>query len=331
MKFQFYRDTLAQVPVLSVDGICPLGPNLSHWPGNRTPAHLKHDLSTGIVLKFAALSKKERDSFLQGIEVVSNNHYDTDGFLSIWTALNPEKALRFSSRLLHAAEAGDFSVAPSAEAVKLDLIVSAFSDPTKSPIGLELWNLSEEDRHERCYQALLEMMPRLLDQVQEFKALWREPFARFEESHENLRARGSVRKYTDIDFAVIESDRDEDMRALQTVAQADRVLFVQHTPEGNLYHFWYAVTSWFELVSVLKPKRISLEGLAHSLNRQCPGDAGKWHGEGLELPIANLFFGERKKKAQFLELPGNRLPHPMLCSKIEEIFVSAFREGLPHD
>ena len=43
----------AAAPVLSVDGMTPRGPNLSHWPGNRTPAAWKADLSTGISLRFA--------------------------------------------------------------------------------------------------------------------------------------------------------------------------------------------------------------------------------------------------------------------------------------
>ena len=327
MQLRYYRGEMASTPVLSVDGICPTGPNLSHWPGNRTPAAWKHDLSTGICLRFAALPKREREEFLEGVEVVSNNHYDTDGLLSLWVALNPEKALRFAPRLLHAAEAGDFSHAPTPEAVKLDLVVTAFADPKVSPIGLELWNLSAEDRHERAYQVLLGMLPRLLDRLDDYRGLWKDPFLRFEESHGYIRREGAVRRYADLDLAVIEADRSLDERALQTSAETDRVLFVQHTPEGNLYRFWYAATSWFDLVTIRKPPRIPPSQLAKALNRECPGDGGRWIGEAADQPISNLFYGEPREKAKYLDLPGNLLPHPVVAARLEETLVRLLRSG----
>ncbi len=323
MEFHFYSQELANTSLLSVDGICPTGPNLSHWPGNRTPPALKHDLSTGILLRYAALPKKERLAYLDGIELVSNNHYDTDGLLSLWIALNPEKALRFSKPLLEAAEAGDFSLAPSADAVKFDLIVSRFADPTFSPIGLELWNLNDEQRYERSYQILLDLLPGLFDRLDDYASLWREPFARFEESHEYLKKSATIRRFPEIDLTVIEADRDLDARALQTAAQADRVLFVQHQAQGQLYHFWYAVTSWFELVTTRKPLRVPLRQIATLLNRDCPGEQGRWIGEDIDVPIAHLFFGETSKKVNFLDLPGRLLPHPMRVQKIESSLIEA--------
>lgn len=327
MEFRFYRDELAKTALLSVDGICPLGPNLSHWPGNRTPAILKHDLSTGIVLRYATLPRKEREEFLQGAEIVSNNHYDTDGFLSLWAALNPEKALRVAQPLLQAAEAGDFSVAPTPEAVKLDLIVTAFAEPARSPIGLELWSLSDEERYERAYRALLGMMPKLLDRLDDFKPLWKESFARFESSHEYLRQQAAIRRYEDIDLAVIEADRELDRRAAQTAAQSDRVLFVRHSAQGNVYRFWYAVTSWFELVTTRKPPRRSLETLARRLDRECPGEGGRWICESSEIPIANLFFGEAGDKDSLFDLPGKPLPNPCITAKVESMLVEFLRNG----
>src|SRR5262249_9093223 len=75
---------------LSVDGMTPVGPNLSHWPGNRTPPEWKSDLSTGICLNFARAAASARERFLDGAAVVLNDHYDTDGFLSLVAVLRPE-------------------------------------------------------------------------------------------------------------------------------------------------------------------------------------------------------------------------------------------------
>jgi hypothetical protein len=47
--------------------------------------------------------------------VVVNNHFDTDGVLSVWTLLDPEAALARSDPLVAATEAGDFDEWPALE------------------------------------------------------------------------------------------------------------------------------------------------------------------------------------------------------------------------
>ena len=42
-----------------------------------------------------------------------NNHFDTDGLLSIWVLLDPERALACRDLLVAAAEAGDFDEWPT--------------------------------------------------------------------------------------------------------------------------------------------------------------------------------------------------------------------------
>ena len=45
--------------------------------------------------------------------VAVNNHFDTDGVLSVWTLLDPERALAQRDLLVAAAEAGDFDEWPA--------------------------------------------------------------------------------------------------------------------------------------------------------------------------------------------------------------------------
>ena len=47
--------------------------------------------------------------------VVVNNHFDTDGLLSVWVLLDPEQALSCRELLIAAAEAGDFDEWPTFE------------------------------------------------------------------------------------------------------------------------------------------------------------------------------------------------------------------------
>jgi len=108
MRFEFYSEAIANVPKLSVDGTVPNSVHFSHWVGNETPPELKADTSTEIALNLVASPSKA--SLTQGIELVTNNHFDTDGVLSVWTVLNGERALKYRDVLIAAAEAGDFIV-----------------------------------------------------------------------------------------------------------------------------------------------------------------------------------------------------------------------------
>src|SRR5262245_48293696 len=91
-RFEFYREDLDPAVTLVVDGVAPAVLNLSHWPGNRTPSRYRADTTTEMALHLAGDPQRER--FLEGIRIVSNNHFDTDGLLSAWAVLHPDEALR---------------------------------------------------------------------------------------------------------------------------------------------------------------------------------------------------------------------------------------------
>src|SRR5438477_10267302 len=115
MRFEFYSDAIASLPKLSVDGTVDNAIHFSHWNGNRTPAQVKADTSTAIALNVVA--SPNREELTQGIDLVTNNHFDTDGVLSVWTMLNGDRALAIRDRLIAAAEAGDFSEFSSIDGV----------------------------------------------------------------------------------------------------------------------------------------------------------------------------------------------------------------------
>src|SRR6266496_5913561 len=107
MRFRRFDDSLADVNKVVVDGNeCGRGLQLSHWPGNQTPHHLRADLSVEICLRL--LSDPTREHLLDGREVVTNDHYDTDGLLAAWVLLEPDVALQHSAALVAAAVTGDF-------------------------------------------------------------------------------------------------------------------------------------------------------------------------------------------------------------------------------
>ena len=116
MRFEFYHPGLDNTAKLSVDGTVSHSIHFSHWEGNQTPAEVKADTSTEIALNLVAAPN--RNMLTQGIELVTNNHFDTDGVLSVWTMLTGERALELRDQLISAAEAGDFSEFSSEQGVR---------------------------------------------------------------------------------------------------------------------------------------------------------------------------------------------------------------------
>src|ERR1041385_1751299 len=121
MRFEFYTEALANTPKLSVDGTVDNRIHFSHWQGNTTPTEVKADTSTEIGLNLVA--SPNRAALTNGIELVTNNHFDTDGVLSVWTVLNGERALPYRDLLVSAAEAGDFSEYSSDDGVRVSIAI----------------------------------------------------------------------------------------------------------------------------------------------------------------------------------------------------------------
>lgn len=86
---------------------------LSHWIPNRTPPAFKADTSTGIVLNALAAGATA------DVDLVVNNHVDTDGALSLFVLCHPALALAHRTTLEQAAAMGDFHAWGDAPAQRL--------------------------------------------------------------------------------------------------------------------------------------------------------------------------------------------------------------------
>src|SRR5260370_20700921 len=136
MRFEYYHDGLANVPKLSVDGSVDNAIHFSHWKGNQTPASVKADTSTEIALNLVAAP--DRNELTQGIDLVTNNHFDTDGVLSVWTILTGEPALELRDKLIAAAEAGDFSELSTEDGVRASIVIQGSESPIEEDAGSPL-------------------------------------------------------------------------------------------------------------------------------------------------------------------------------------------------
>ena len=163
-RFEFVEEAYeGYVPAISCDGLVSgAALDLTHWQGNHTPEEYKADTSTEIALKFV-VSPEASEQWANA--VVVNNHFDTDGVLSVWALLDPASALARREVLVAAAEAGDFDEWPVLErGLWLDAAIRA------------LVACAGDDS--AAYRLVLEGLPGLIDSVDEHRELWGDEWER---------------------------------------------------------------------------------------------------------------------------------------------------------
>ncbi len=296
MRFRFHSPEFDSEPVVSIDGVCPTGPNFSHWPGNRTPTDLKRDLSTGIALAVAervVADPRERERLFSGIEIVSNNHIDTDGILSAFAFLDPRRALLHRDVLIAAATTGDFQVFTTRAGLAIELTLTDLVDPSH-PSAHEWRELPEREKRQRQYELALDLLPRLLEHP--FACLDRvgRDFERIVADVELARTSAvRVTRDDELAFAVVEPPRDIDRVAINTAAgDAVRVLTITADGDGRRYRYHDRIESWFDIVSRVVPARVPLSSLAARLDGlESSADGSHWlHHSELE-PVPECWFG----------------------------------------
>src|SRR5438132_11263626 len=192
MTFEFYSDAITDLPKLSVDATVGNAMHRSHSKGNETPASVNAHTTTEIALKVVAAPN--RDELTQGIDLVTNNHFDTDGVLSVWTMLTGERALEIRDRLIPAAEAGDFCELSTENAVRASIVIQGSDSPIDdagSPLAQQLANETVDDDR-RAYELVLPHVEHVLTHTDEYESLWREAWNRIAVAVESF-ANGSSR------------------------------------------------------------------------------------------------------------------------------------------
>lgn len=175
MRFEFYSDAIADLPKLSVDGTVDNAIHFSHWNGNKTPESVKADTSTETVLN--VVTAPNRLELTQSIDLVTNNHFDTDGVLSVWAMLTGERALGLRERLIAAAEAGDFSEFSSADGVRTSIVIQGSDSPidkSGSPLAAQLAGEPVSDEAQ-SYVLVLPHIESVVKNIDQYESLWREP------------------------------------------------------------------------------------------------------------------------------------------------------------
>lgn len=285
MEFVPY-ESLAGRPNIVVDG---LGNEstvlaLSHWPRSGTPWALKADTSAEIVFNF--LNVSDRDRLTRGATLVSNNHFDEDGLIALWSLLNPDRALEMRELLVDIATAGDFSRYRDPVALQASLTISAFADPEVSPYRKELAGRSDDSRTAMCYQLLMFGLPDIIAHIADYRELWVEEFEHVLRSESLLRSgEATIIEYPEVDLAVVESPEPLHPAAVCTATDRLRVL----TGHDGVYWLKYRYESWVQFHTRPPMPRIDLDPLAGRL-QVMEKSLGNWTFEGLEATTPTLTF-----------------------------------------
>ncbi len=269
MVFYFYEDSMKTVDKISVDGIVPNSYHLSHWQGNKTPAPLKADTATEIVFRY--LCHPDRKSLFPKVGIVTNNHFDTDGLLSVWAFLNARKAEPMAGRLIAAAEAGDFSAFSSEEGVQIDLLTKALCHAEDSPLaeGIRAYRGPQEAAF---YKVLLPLVPDLFRKKDEYRAFWRAPFEDILHSM-SLFDQGVIglEEYEDEGLSVVIDEKRPARQAIDHHCQGNLILVVEDREKaegGFSYELEYRYYAWAETVTRPPIQKIKMAQLAETLNQQ---------------------------------------------------------------
>lgn len=305
MRFEFYHEGLAGTPLLSVDGTVDDALHLSHWEGNTTPEELRADTSTEIALNFAGWPR--RGEWARGVRVVTNNHFDADGVLSVWTVLNGGRALELRDELIAAAEAGDFSEFPNERAVRVSVLLQGGDNPfipgVNSPLVTHLAGGTEVDER-RAYELVLPEVERVLTRTDDYEPLWREGWARIERGLDSFaRGESSVKEDAESRLSVVTlapelygaDDFDPARHATPYTAVAHNArgqIFLVATPTGGgwSYRIDYPYYCWAETFTRPRIARRDLAPLVERLNElEGAGGGNTWKPDRSELTSAVKF------------------------------------------
>ncbi len=325
MRFEFYSESLSNIPKLSVDGTVPNSIHFSHWEGNQTPAEVKADTSTEIALNL--VSSPNRAELTRGIELVTNNHFDTDGVLSVWTVLTGERALELRENLIAAAEVGDFSEFPNAAAIRASIVIQGgeqASNEGGSPLAAYLAGEAVKD-DARAYDLVLPEVQRILNNPDAYELLWRGSWERIETAIESFeRGASIIEEYSDAGLCTItlaadafgNTGFDPHNHAIpySVISRyASGQLYLIGTPMrgGWYYQIDYPYYSWADTVVRPRIPRRDLSELFSTLNNLDQPD-GEWRLDHSEMTSA----------AKFLDTTGNPAPSRLQPEQVAELIAA---------
>ncbi len=254
-----YRDHKALLgePHLMIDGGAQPGTalTLSHWPGSGTPWALKADLSSQIVFNYL-----RQPVFHVDVPFATNTHFDVDGLVGVWTALNPAKALPDDARLNDIASAGDFQQFEQLESLRAAKVFEHIDD----------------------YVEGLARFEEVLKNLDAHKDIWAEEEDTFKQGMSAFAAgEWKADERFKLDLSILRPKSAQSIEpspyALNRVAHCYGMAIL--TPGRP--RFYYRYESWVQYVSRPIHARVELSGLAAQLT-SLETQGAQWGFDGID-------------------------------------------------
>jgi hypothetical protein len=287
LRFVAYDD-LGDTPNVVVDGAATASTRLtlSHWPGSPTPPEVRDDLSAQIV--FHAL---ERPAWFEGIDVVSNNHFDQDGLAGAYALIDPAAAQARRDLVIDVARAGDFGTFTNRDAARIAMALAAYEDVEHSPLGSTRLTGSYTETTAVLYRELLPRFTEMIDHPDRHRALWEREDAHLGESIDAIEHQVvGIDEDVAVDLAVVTVPEDWSARAthrftqqwseavhpmaVNNATERLRILLVQ----GHRYRLELRYETWVMFVSHPVLRRPDLGPLAAELSG-LERDGARWEAD----------------------------------------------------
>lgn len=304
--------------VLSVDGIFRSAMNLGHWPGNTSPAELKADTSTEMA--FNLIESDDNEKYLRNIDIVSNNHFDSDGVIAAFVLLYPDDALKMKNALIDIATTGDSFEFTTEDALKADKVLNDLQYPDRS-LFKEVFKNPDSEIISSLYLKSFDLLPELVNNVDEFEQYFKEDFILYTKSESAFESHIALwSDYNDCHLTVIESDFR--LHSVSAISHADNdiVLTIEVSPDGRKYELKYKPYTWHDTLRRNQVKKQTFEPLSKKLNLIELNDKGLWRIIGKD-PITNWDYTMNFSDENF-----NLVNSKIEIYKIEEILFEYFFE-----
>jgi len=330
MRFLPYDDT-SSVPNVIVDGARNEATllTLSHWPKSGTVAELKGDTSTAIVFNYL-----DRPQFHVEASVVSNNHFDEDGLAGIFALLEPGMADRHRELIMDVAQAGDFGIFETRQAARIAFTLSAYADPDVSPLPGALFTRPYSAMASELYIRLLEVLPKLITNVDDYRPLWEDEDARLTASEALIESgRITIDERPALDLAIVRLPDDLASQRVHRFTQqrlAECHPFALHNRtrctrlivlRGSRVEVQYRYEGWVQMASRRPAPRVDLSGLASELNLE-EATGGQWVFDGVDQITPRLHLEGSA---------GTSIPHDALVRRVEHCLRAGQSAWDPYD
>jgi hypothetical protein len=318
---------LRQQPTIIVDSV-GLGAvlTLAHWRAAPTPEHLRDDTSAGSALR--ALHHPETPGL--EAQAVTANHFDIDGFIGVWSLLNPALALQHEALLRMVAVLGDFReidwTNPLADTA-LQLVCWLNAEEKAhfyEPFGAPIRRRREDEASAEKFDWFLPRFAEILQNPEVGRAAWQPEYERVKAAVVAMQEPLTMlRRYPEIGLAVVQTPEPVPYYALfGRTTGFDIVLSLY---DGNRYELEYKYTTWIDLESRPTLPRLSLAPLVARLN-ELETSGHTWAADGITDtgPLLRLTDKKLTKAERYADPDGRPVYASSIAPEVLEREVVAF-------